>query len=52
MPSLTLPFMLVRLSKKDWKLVTCDSREEALELWNTGEITNPAKPSNDDPIFA
>lgn len=43
LPTLTFPFMLVRLSKKDWKLVTCDTREEAIELWQTGEVKNPVK---------
>lgn len=52
-PTLTLPFMLVRLSKRDWKLVTCDTREEAVELWQTGEVKNPTMNAGDsDAVFA
>lgn len=46
-PSLALPFMLIRLSKRDWKLVTCDTREEAIELWQTGEVKNPIMNAGD-----
>jgi hypothetical protein len=51
-PSLQLPCMLVRLDKKTWKLVTCDTREEGLQLWKTGEISNPAPASADSEEFA
>lgn len=46
------PFILARLSKRDWKLVTCDTREEALELWKEGEIKNPVKPADTGSDFS
>lgn len=44
-PPTNFPIIFARVDKKTYRVVTCDTRDEALELWKTGEVKNPSMSS-------